>query len=245
MAVFSFPSKKRTQLSAILNGADGLDYLKAMTAEHMLSEADRLLKNSQRQRALEVIRRALDKQFSNQATPVEDFLRAPFLLQKAGRKTEGWMTLMEIKDYFYEKSEQEQFPDYKMLDIESKISSAMSRFLLQEKKCGYALYMAIKSYFEETTSTFYMMNAYMQKEITEKNPAIKRGYITARKQAENYMNIRISDSYISNSVLPNLIRARQKDKTSEIVALMKEYISHIPKIDYIKLEEDVMGIIQR
>ena len=243
MAVFSFPSKKRTQLSALLSGMEGLGYLKAMTAEHMLIEADRLLQSQQRERALEIIRRALEKQFADPNTDIDSLLKTPFLLQKAGRKTEGWMTMMEIKDYFYEKCEENHYPNYKMLDIESKISSAMCRFLQSEKKTGYALYMAIKSYFEETTSTFYMMNDYMQKEICEGNPGIKRGYITARKQAESYLNIRISEAYITNAILPHLMRARKKDRLPEVLGLIKEYISHIPKIDYIKLEEDIIEAI--
>ena len=245
MAVFSFPSNKQNQLTELLSSKEGFEYLKAMTAENMLVESERLLKSGKREKALTLIREAKNKMLMKDDADIELMLQIPRLLQQAERKNEAWMFLMKIKECFYHRCDGEHIPAYQVMMTESAISRAMCDFLRIEKKLGYSFYMNIKSYLEDTTATFYLMNAYMQKEICEKNPQIKQAYVQARKQSESYMNIKISDSYIKNIVFAHLIRIRRKDKLPEIMALVKETISHIPKIDYIKLEEDLLFIMQQ
>jgi hypothetical protein len=244
MAVFSFPSRKQNRLTELLNTREGFEYLKAMTAENMLIEADRMLQTSKREKALALIRKAKEKMLINNDTEIEQLLQIPKLLQRAERRNEAWMFLLKIKEYFYQRCEEDKIPTYLVMSTESTISNAMCEFLRIEKKMGYSFYMNIKSYLEDTTATFYLMNAYMQKEICEKNPQIKEAYVQARRQSESYMNIKISDSYIKNIVFAHLIRINKKGKTPEILTLIKETISHIPKIDYIKLEEDLLEIMQ-
>ncbi len=244
MAVFSFPSQKQTKLSALLNSKEGFEYLKAMTAENMLIEAEALLSANKREKALALIRQAKDKLLLNKETDIEKLINISVMLQRAERKNEAWMFLLKIKDLFYQRCEEESIPNYQVLATESILSYAMSEFLRLEKKLGYCFFMAIKSYLEDTTATFYLMNAYMQKEITEKNPAIKKAYIQARKQAESYMNIKISDHYIKNAIFTHVSRSSKKDKLPEVLSLVKETISHIPKIDYIKVEEDLLRIMK-
>ncbi|QRN84710.1 hypothetical protein JR334_06870 [Clostridia bacterium] len=244
MAVFSFPSKKQSKLVELLNTREGFEYLKAMTAENMLVEADRLLQAGKRDKALTLIRKAKEKMLLNNDTEIDLLLKVPKLLQRAERKNEAWMFLLKIKEYFYQRCDGNNIPSYMVMTTESAISNGMSEFLRIEKKLGYSFYMNIKSYLEDTTATFYLMNAYMQKEICEKNPQIKQAYIQARKQSEAYMNIKISDSYIKNIVFAHLVRIKKRDQLPEVLALVKETISHIPKIDYIKLEEDLLEIMQ-
>lgn len=245
MAVFSFTSKKQNKLSELLQSREGFEYLKAMTAENMLGEAQRLLETGKREKALILIRQAKEKMLASHATEVGALLRIPALLQQAQRKNEAWMTLLKIKEYFYARHDEDAVPNYIALSTESEISRAMSRFLALERKLGYSFYMNIKGYLEETTATFYLMNAYMQKEITESNPAIKKAYYQARKQSESYMNIRISDSYIKNVIFSHLMHVRKKEKLPEVLTLVKDTISHIPKVDYIKLEEELLAIMQQ
>lgn len=244
MAVFSFPSKKQSKLVELLNTREGFEYLKAMTAENMLVEADRLLQAGKREKALTLIRKAKEKMLLNNDTEIELLLKVPKLLQRAERKNEAWMFLLKTKEYFYQRCAGSNIPSYMVMTTESAISNGMSEFLRIEKKLGYSFYMNIKSYLEDTTATFYLMNAYMQKEICEKNPQIKQAYIQARKQSEAYMNIKISDSYIKNIIFAHLVRIKKKDRLPEVLGLVKETISHIPKIDYIKLEEDLLEIMQ-
>lgn len=244
MAVFSFTSKKQASLEMLLHSKEGFEYLKAMTAPDMLKEADRLLAKGNREKSLTLIRSAKDKMLRNKESDIDDFLYAADLLQRASRKNEAWMFLVSIKDFFYQKYDEVSVPHYQVLATESAISLAMSNFLRKEKKLGYSFYMAIKSYLEDTSSTFYLMNEYMKNEITEKNPHIKNGYIQARKQAESYMNIKISDSYIKNIIFCHLSRVQKKDKLPEVLSLVKDTISSIPKVDYIKLEEDLLIIMK-
>lgn len=244
MAVFSFTPKKQASLQALLDSKEGLSYLEAMTAPDMLKEADRLLKNKDRKRALSLIRSARDKMVCNRESDMADLLYAARLLQEAGRKNEAWMFLVDTKDFFYQRCADQSLPHYQVMSTESAISSAMSDFLYKEKNLSYSFYMAVKSYLEDTSSTFYLMNEYMKSEIIEKNPKIKAGYIQARKQAESYMNIKISDSYIKNILFSHLARVHKKEKLNAVLALVKDTIASIPRVDYIKLEEDLLTIMK-